>query len=158
VRRGVAAGLLVLLCLPGIVMHMWVVHKSVTSVTAPPLLERGEDRALNALREDRRKGTVLAPRPITLLVPGLAHREVWSSGLGWTPDWANRAVAIDELLAGELVPAEARALVRRSGARFLLSDCRPHRADLRADLAPLLRDVHEFGCARVYEVDLAGAG
>ncbi len=158
VRRAIAVALVVLLCVPGTVMHLWVVHNSVTSVTAPPLLEPGEDRALEALRDDPRAGTVLAPGGLTLLVPGIAHREVWSSGLGWTPNWTRRAVAAEELFGGELEPVEARALVRRSGARFLLSDCKPHRADLRADLAPVLRDVREFGCARVYEVDLAGAG
>jgi hypothetical protein len=157
-RRAVAVGLVALLCVPGTVMHVWVVHNSVTSVTAPPLLERGEDRALEALREDPGAGTVLAPVGIALLVPGIAHREVWSSGLGWTPNWTRRAVAAEELFGGELEPAEARALARRSGARFLLSDCKPHRADLRADLAPLLRDVHEFGCARIYELELASAG
>ncbi|MGH2802009.1 MAG: hypothetical protein ACRDL4_03065, partial [Thermoleophilaceae bacterium] len=151
-RRALALAGVALLCVPGPVMHLWVLHDSVTSTTAPPLLERGEDRALAALDADPRQGTVLAPVSIALLVPGLAHREVWSSGLGWTPHWTRRAVAVDELLAGELPPEEARALVRRSDTRFVLSDCRAGRVDIAPDLGPLVREVREMGCARIYEL------
>jgi hypothetical protein len=41
--------------------------------------------------------------------------------------------------------------VRTSGARFLLADCTT-RADMRKLLGPLIRSVHGFGCAAVYEV------
>jgi hypothetical protein len=151
-RRALAVAAVAVLCLPGLAMHLWVIHNSVTSTTAPPLLEPGEDRALEALDADPRPGTVLAPVSIALLVPGMAHREVWSSGLGWTPHWTRRARAVEELVTGELPPAEARALVRRSGARFLLSDCRAGRADLRPVLGPLVRDTRELGCARIYDL------
>jgi hypothetical protein len=149
-RRALAVAAVALLCVPGLVMHLWVIHNSVTSTVIPPLLEPGEKRALDALEADPRPGAVLAPVSIGLLVPGLAGREVWSSGLGWTPHWTQRARAVEQLVRGELPRAKARALVRRSGARFLLTDC--GRADLRPILGPLVRETRELGCARIYEL------
>jgi len=46
-------------------------------------------------------------------------------------------------------PAAARSFVRSTGARLLVSDCR-HHTNLTRSLRPLLRSVHQFGCARVY--------
>jgi hypothetical protein len=151
-RRALALGGVTLMCLPGLAAHLWIDHRSVTSTTVPPLLEHGEDRALRELRTDPRPGSVLAPVPIAVLVPGLAHREVWSSGLAWSPHWRLRAVAVRDLFAGRLAPDKARALVRRSGAAFLLADCRSGGADLRPVLGPLVRETREFGCARIYEL------
>jgi hypothetical protein len=156
-RRTLALAAVALMCLPGLAAHLWVIHNSVTSPTAPPLLEHGEREALRALEEDPRPGTVLAPVSLAVLVPGLAHREVWSSGLAWTPHYPARALAVDDLFAGELAPDEARALVRRSGTAFLLADCRSGRTDLRPILGPLIRETRELGCARIYEL-AASAG
>jgi len=151
-RRALALGGVTLMCLPGLAAHLWIDHRSVTSTTAPPLLEHGEQKALRELRTDPRPGSVLAPVSIAVLVPGLAHREVWSSGFAWTPHWRLRALAVGDLFAGKLGPDEARALVRRSGTSFLLADCRSGGADLRPILGPLVRETRELGCARIYEL------
>ena len=155
-RRALALAGVALMCVPGLAAHLWIVHRAVTSSTAPPLLEHGEQRALDALRDDPRPGSVLAPVSIALMVPGLAHREVWSSGLAWTPHWQSRALAVRDLFEGRLRPDEARALVRRSRAAFLLSDCASGHADLRPVLGPLVRSTRELGCARVYELAALG--
>jgi hypothetical protein len=47
--------------------------------------------------------------------------------------------------------AEARALVRRSGARFLYSDCHG-RADIDRIVRPFTDPPQRFGCATVYRV------
>ena len=47
--------------------------------------------------------------------------------------------------------AEAEALVRASGARYLLSDCHG-RADIRALVARVAARERRFGCATVWEV------
>ena len=54
-----------------------------------------------------------------------------------------------------LAPNAAVAFVKSSGARFLLSDCNNH-VDLSVALAPIVRSVHHFGCATVYEVKPGG--
>jgi hypothetical protein len=152
-RRTLAVAAVALLCVPGLAMHLWAIHRSVTSHVAPPMLEPDEDRALDALDANPRPGSVIAPVSMAVLVPGLTHREVWSSGFGWTPHWILRSRAVERLVGGEMEPAEARALVRRSGAAYLVTDCRPGRVDLRSDLGPLVARVTEFGCARLYELE-----
>jgi hypothetical protein len=71
--------------------------------------------------------------------------------LSWTPDFARRAAAAEALFTGGLRPERAQQLVRSTGARILVSDCR-HRADLRPILGPVLASAKRFGCAAVYEV------
>jgi hypothetical protein len=46
---------------------------------------------------------------------------------------------------------QARAFVRSTGARYVLSDC-DYRADLARPLRPMLASVRRFGCASVYVV------
>jgi hypothetical protein len=55
------------------------------------------------------------------------------------------------LFNGSLGPAAARSLVRSSGARFVLADCRTS-ADMGKLLGPVIRSTQAFGCAAVYEV------
>jgi hypothetical protein len=54
------------------------------------------------------------------------------------------------LFEGDMSPAEAQALARRSGARFAFVDCRPRLNDLRPLLRPLIERVDRYGCATVY--------
>ena len=75
---------------------------------------------------------------------GLRGRPLVDAGLGAARGGDARAVR------DGLSPEQARALVRRSGARFLFVDCRPGLRDLRSELRPLLEEVRRFGCATVY--------
>jgi hypothetical protein len=60
-----------------------------------------------------------------------------------------------QLFAGKLSPRDARAVLRRTGAAFVLADCSAT-ADLSKPLAPILLAVHHFGCATVYTLDAPG--
>jgi hypothetical protein len=90
---------------------------------------------------------VLATVYLGQLVPSRTGRETWLGHPSWTPDYAARGAAATELLSGRLPPARAEALVRRSGARFVLARCGE-----RANLAGAAKRVRRFGCATVYEL------
>jgi hypothetical protein len=110
----------------------------------------GEQAALDALEADPRPGGVLAPAYGGHMLPYKTGREVYVGALSWTPDWETRVRETRALFETGLSPERARALVRRSGARFLFVDCRPGLRDLRTELRPLLEEVRRFGCATVY--------
>jgi hypothetical protein len=86
------------------------------------------------------------------LVPGETGRDTLVGDCLWSePDCPGRLVAVRSLFTGTLGAGAARAMVLRSGARFLLADCRPG-ADLGRLLGPVIKAERVFGCARVYEV------
>jgi hypothetical protein len=74
-----------------------------------------------------------------------------SQTLQHAPLQCARLQQVEQLFSGRLGRAEAEALVRRSGARFLLSDCHG-RADIGALLARVTVHERRFGCATVWEV------
>ena len=77
------------------------------------------------------------------MIPYRTGREVYVGALSWTPDWDARVRETHALFEGDMAPAEAQALARRSGARFAFVDCRPGLRDLRPVLGPRSR-----ACAR----------
>jgi hypothetical protein len=117
----------------------------------PFTLEPGERDALRHLDERAGPGGVLAPVYAGIAVPAYTGRETWIGAGSWTPDQAGRTRAAEELFAGRLDAAAAEALVRRSGARFVLSDCHG-RADIGRLLGGFTEPPRRFGCATVWEV------
>ncbi len=117
----------------------------------PFALEPGERDALRHLDTLPEPGGVLAPVYSGIAVPAYTGRETWIGAGSWTPDQPQRARAAEALFGGGLDAGEAEALVRRSGARFVLSDCHG-----RADIAGLLEGFTDaprrFGCATVWRV------
>ena len=94
---------------------------------------------------------MLAPVYLGIAVPAYTGRETWIGAGSWTPDQPGRAEAAEALFAGRLDAAGAEALVRRSGARFVLGDCHG-RADIGALLAGFTDPPRRFGCATVWSV------
>jgi hypothetical protein len=92
---------------------------------------------------------VLTPVYMGLLVPAYTGRETWVGAGSWTPDFTARQQQAERLFAGRLNPTQAAALVRRSGARFLLSDCHG-RADIARTVAGFTDRPHRYGCATVW--------
>jgi hypothetical protein len=117
----------------------------------PFTLEPEERAALRHLDRLGTPGGVLAPVYTGIAVPAYAGRETWIGAGSWTPDQPARARAAEALFAGRLSAGAAEALVRRSGARFLLSDCHG-RADIAALVARVTGPPRRFGCATVWEV------
>jgi hypothetical protein len=149
-----AVVLALVMIVPGTIHKATVFENSVKVGGDPYFVFAGEVDALNALEDDPRQGGVLAPTYSSLLVPGRTGRETWVGPFSWTPDWEQRATAVNDLFEGRLTTAQARAVVIKSRARWLFADCRPlATAVLERQLAPLLaRAPQRFGCATLLEI------
>ena len=127
-----------LLIVPGTAYRVDNIRKAVAVGRQPHFLTDGEHDALTALSRDKRPGGVLTPVYMGLLVPAYTGRETWVGAGSWSPDFNARQQDTENLFDGRLSPAQAQALVQRSGARFLLSDCHG-RADITRTVARLHR-------------------
>jgi len=142
-----AVAVAVVLIVPGTAYRLEQARDQIAEGRQPHVLKNGERDALAALDHDTRSGTVLAPAYLGPLVPAYTGRETWVGAGSWTPDLARRTAEAEALFSGRLAPDRARALIRRSGARFLLADCQG-----RADLRRLGLPARRYGCATVYRV------
>ena len=116
-------------------------------------ITRDERRALDYLASDPKPGGVISRSYLGALVPGETSRHTLVGDCLWSqPHCSARLLAVRRLFEGLLTPRSARRFVLGSGARFLLADCRPN-ANLDRLLRPIIRSVHQFGCARVYEIE-----
>lgn len=110
-----------------------------------------EANAFGYLADSPVPGGVLAPASLGSAVPALSGRRTWVAHSVWTPKFHARNREANALFAGLMSQAEAVRFVRATGARFLLSDCRP-RSRLEAIVAPILANVRRFGCISIYEL------
>jgi hypothetical protein len=119
-------------------------------------IERDERAALDYLEDSRVPGGVLTRSYLGAMVPEKTGRRTWIGDCVWSqPGCYTRSRVAQALFAGTLSPRDSRALVRTSGAAFVLADCSTT-ADMRKILRPMLLSVHRFGCATVYEVTGSG--
>ncbi len=146
------AAALALLVVPGTVHRFEVAVNSIRAAGDPYFVFPGEQAALDFLEADPRPGGVLAPAYGGHMLPYRTGREVYVGALSWTPDWDARVRETRALFEGDMAPAQAQALARRSGARFVFVDCRPGLRDLRPVLGDAIARVRRFGCATVYEL------
>jgi hypothetical protein len=115
-------------------------------------IEPDEQRALRYLADDPQTGGVIARSYLGALVPSATGRHTLVGDCLWSePDCPQRLVTVRNLFTGALSPAGARAVILGSGARFVLADCR-RTTNLTRLLGPIVRSLHTFGCARVYQV------
>jgi hypothetical protein len=116
-------------------------------------LPRPDAMALRWIADHGPAGGVLAPTPFAAVVPSQTGRAVWVGHGDWSPHYPVRAREVDRLFAGRMRdPAAARAFVRATGARLLVTDC-VHAGGaprITRALGPLIAQEHRFGCARVY--------
>lgn len=146
-----AATAVLVLCAIGTAYRVAELADAVRLARQPFFLEPGERDALRHLDALPEPGGVLAPVYSGIVVPAYTGRETWVGAGSWTPDQPRRAEQAEALFAGRLDAATAKALVRRSGARYLLSDCHG-RADVAALVAGVAEPPRRFGCATVWRV------
>ena len=146
-----ALALAFLLIVPGTAYRIDNIRAAVSVGRQPDFLTTGEHDALGALQRNPAKGGVLTPVYLGLLVPAYTGRETWVGAGSWTPDLVARQQQVEDLFAGKLSPAAARALVKRSGARFLLSDCHG-RANISRTVSGFTDPPQRYGCATVWRV------
>jgi hypothetical protein len=126
----------VLVTVPGMFYSAHTLRDSVRSRVVPYQLNPRERDAL-AFVDAHKPAVLLATSYLAYALPAFAGR-------------AASDASTDELFDGSLTPTAARALVRRSGATMLVSDCRAGRVNLAPELAPLAFRAQRFGCAVVY--------
>jgi hypothetical protein len=115
-------------------------------------ITRGERHALEYLATTRKPGGVLTRFYLGTIVPAETGRRTYVGDCLWSePDCTPRSQLVQQLLDGGLTARAARSFVLGTGARFVLADCESP-ADLARLLRPIIRGVHSFGCATVYEV------
>jgi hypothetical protein len=149
--RWAAAAAVVVATLPGLANLVYEFREGEGAGGSPRYLEPGEADALEFLDDTPREGGVLTRFYLGQAVPGLSGRRTYVGHPVWTPDFERRVERTEELFLDAYPPAEARAFVRGTGAAFVLEDCQAT-DDLAAELRPLIRRTHRFGCATVYEL------
>jgi hypothetical protein len=159
----VIAGIVLVLVVPPAIHQLSEGHKSVHTslesdvVGSPPdarFLQPDTRDALHWLLHDPREGGVLTRPYLGTAVPAETGRSTWVGNSYWSGGRLRYFFAdgaTKSLFIGPLGAADSRHLVRVSGARFVLADCRA-RGELLRDLGPLVAEVHRFGCAQVLVV------
>lgn len=155
--RVVAVAVILLATIPANAYAIAIAHTYTHPVPGNAnYITRDERDALAFLHRDPVPGGVLTRFYLGEVVPGRTGRQTLVGDCLWSePHCIRRSLAADALFDGSMSPARARRFVRRSGARFLLADCRGH-VNLAALLGPMVVSVRRFGCAAVYELDHAG--
>jgi hypothetical protein len=146
-----AVAVLLLLCVVGTAYRVSELADAVHLGRQPFFLTAGEREALRHLDREREPGGVLAPVYSGIVVPAYTGRETWIGAGSWTPRQPERTEEAEALFGGRLDAEQAEALVRRSGARFLYSDCHG-RADVTDVVAGFTDPPLRFGCATVWRV------
>jgi hypothetical protein len=146
-----AAAAVVVLCVVGTGYRVAELADAVHLGRQPFFLDASERAALRHLERESEPGGVLAPVYSGIVVPAYTGRETWIGAGSWTPRQPQRTEEAEALFGGRLDAAEAEALVRRSGARFLYSDCHG-RADVTAVVEGFTEPPRRFGCAMVWRV------
>jgi hypothetical protein len=148
-----AGAILVVLvfCVLGTVYRANELREAVNYGLQPFFLEPDEREALRVLERSPDPGGVLTPVYSGIVLPAYTGRETYIGAGSWTPDADQRRHDTELLFAGRLSTAQARTLVRRSGARFLYSDCHG-RADIERVVRPFTGPPRRVGCATIYEV------
>jgi hypothetical protein len=150
--RALVAAFAVVATLPGAVYMVDWLRDTVRVGGQVRYLEPGEDAALDYLDGERAPGGVLTRVYMGTLVPVATERQSWVGHPSWTRDFEERVAATEALFAGGLSAEDAEALVRDSGAAFVLVDCERAATAVPA-LRPLAQDERRFGCATVLRVN-----
>jgi hypothetical protein len=153
-RRVPVAGAIVVVltfCVLGTVYRANELREAVNYGLQPFFLEPDERDALRDLESRPEPGGVLTPVYSGIVLPAYTGRESYIGAGSWTPNADRRREDAEDLFGGRMSTSEARALVRRSGARFLYSDCHG-RADIERIVRQFTYPPRRFGCAAVYTV------
>ncbi len=151
VRTVAATIAIALVTIPGVIWSAAWYRTSIRGHYEPYIFTAAEHAALTYLEHAPARGGVLASRYLGMAVPAFTGRATWVGHKVWTPDYAQRLEQANALLSGRLAPAQARSLVRASGAAWVLADC-SERADIGTLLGSIVSGVRRFGCVTVYLV------
>ncbi len=116
-------------------------------------IKPAEQRALSFLAHAPAPGGVLTWFYLGGVVPAETGRHTYIGDTLWSvPNYKGRFALTFKLFKWPLADAQARAIVLRLGARFVLADCHNHAGGLLRKLTPISSSIHHFGCATVYQI------
>jgi hypothetical protein len=144
--------------LPAAIFHAQGVHDDVAATTSGAItaqqlrLTPDQAAAVSYLARTPRPGAVLAPWLLSMSIPGLTGRPVYAGHGQWQPpSHVTADVLFFSRSPNDPTGRLRRAILRSSGARFVLADCGAP-ASLGRSLGPVARPARRFGCETVYEV------
>ncbi len=140
---------MLLFTVPGLAYDARKMVRTATGSHVQYVLTADDARALAWVDAHQPPGGILAPTPFASVVPSRTGLPVYVGHGYWSRDYVSRAREVDRLFDGRLRPDAARALVTRTGAALLISDC-AHPRPLSRALGPMIAFTQRFGCARVY--------
>jgi hypothetical protein len=150
-RSIVATGALVLvLTVPGAVHVAHSLLGTIGDGRSGQVMSQSDRAALRFLAGRPGTGGVLAPEPLSALVPAFTGKPTWVGHPLWTPDFARRGATAQAIAEDRLPAAAARRAVLMSGATYVLMGCGS--PNLTRLLAPIVSRAARFGCDEVYVV------
>jgi hypothetical protein len=157
-RRVIVWALIAAVTVPATVYELSVAHKFMSPTPGNAnFIAHDERRALDYLARNREQGGVLTRFYLGSVVPARTGRRTFVGNCLWSqPHCTPRAQSVQKLFDGSLSVGASRRFVKRTGARFVLSDCQSP-LSLSRPLGRLVIGVKHFGCATVYELDAPGA-
>ena len=156
IQRPVLAGavLVALFTIPTTYQELKIAHALAAPTRNNANFIKGDERdALNYLQRLQEPGSVMTRSYLGAFVPGKTGRRSYVGDCLWSePGCLNLTNNANTFFQGSMTPAAAQRFILDSGAKFVLADCQT-KVDLRTRLGPIIRSVHGFGCATVYEVE-----
>jgi hypothetical protein len=125
-------------------------HEFISDGQGTVWLADGDRAALDAMESSPAPGSVLADSHVAATTVAFTGRPMWAAHANWSPDYVQRATAMNQAVAGRLPPSTMRTLIGITQARFLFRDCRLRPLQtLKRRLGPLAQQDAGFGCAQV---------
>jgi hypothetical protein len=153
VPRPITVVAMVAMLLGGTVPLLADLPGNVTGGAGTLWLRDGDRAALRSIEQAPSAGSVLADSHVAAATVALTGRRMWAAHANWSPDYVQRATAINAAIAGRLRRPDVERLLALTGARFVFLDCeRGASAALVRQLDGLVRSQRRFGCAQVLEI------
>jgi len=141
-----------LLVVPGTAYRVQQIRDAVNLGEQAFFLTDDEAAALRWLRESPQPGGVVTQNFLATVVPAATGRQTWYGAGSWTPDMNRRIKLTVALFEGQLGVADARAMLVRPGAGFVVDACRS-KPGFRAAVEPFTTTVWNRGCVSIRRID-----
>jgi hypothetical protein len=152
-----AAAAVVLLCVPGTLYRVGQMKDAVNAGQQAFFLTEAEHKALSWLDSNRQEGGVVTENYLGTVIPAWTGRQTWIGAGSWTPMFERRRKLVDALFAGKLSAADARLMLQRPGAGFILEDCRA-KPGFFDSVRAFTTEVWADGCVKILKINAVPSG
>jgi len=152
-----AAAAVVLLCVPGTLYRVGQMKDAVNAGQQAFFLTEAEHKALSWLDSNQQEGGVVTENYLGTVIPAWTGRQTWIGAGSWTPMFERRRKLVDALFAGKLSAADARLMLQRPGAGFILEDCRA-KPGFFESVRAFTTEVWADGCVKILRINAVPSG